>query len=38
MDNDNSKVWDITWEELEEQAQANERKNNPPKKKLKRFI
>ena len=29
---------DITWEELEEQREANERKNNPKLKKIKKYI
>ena len=29
---------DLTWEELEEQRIVNERKNNPPKPKIKKYI
>jgi len=29
---------DLTWEELEEQREVNERKNNPPKVKIKKYV
>ena len=30
--------WNITWEQIEAQAKANERKNNPPKKRVKKYV
>ena len=30
--------WDLTWEDIAEQAIANDRKDNPPKKRVKKYI
>jgi len=35
---DESYELDLTWEQLEEQRQANKLKDNPPKQRIKKYI